>query len=128
MVKNRYLLPLALDIINKLRDAKIFTKFDIHWGYHNVQIKEGNELKAAFIINQGLFKPHVMFFGLINSPATFQALMNAIFADLIAKGKVAVYLNDILIWSTTLNKHQCRGTRHILCILFRFFLYFYLFY
>jgi hypothetical protein len=96
-VKNRYLLPLSLDIINKLRDAKIFTKFDVRWGYHNVRIKEGDKWKAAFITNQGLFKPHVMFFGLTNSPATFQALMNAIFADLIAEGKVAVYLNDILI-------------------------------
>jgi hypothetical protein len=104
-VKNRYPLPLALDIVNKLWNAKIFTKFDIHWGYHNVRIKEGNEWKAAFIINQGLFEPRIMFFGLTNSPAIFQALMNAIFADLIAKRKVAVYLNDILIWSTTLDKH-----------------------
>jgi hypothetical protein len=47
-----------------------------------------------------------MFFGLTNSPATFQALMNAIFADLIAEGKVAVYLDDILIWSTTLEEHR----------------------
>jgi hypothetical protein len=46
-----------------------------------------------------------MFFGLTNLPANFQALMNAIFANLIAKGKVTVYLDDILIWSTTLNKH-----------------------
>jgi hypothetical protein len=46
-----------------------------------------------------------MFFGLTNSPATFQALINAIFADLIAKSKVAVYLNDILIWSSTLKEH-----------------------
>jgi hypothetical protein len=104
-VKNRYPLPLAMDIVNKLRDAKIFTKFDVCWGYHNVRIKEGDEWKAAFITNQGLFEPHVMFFGLTNSPATFQALMNAIFADLIAEGKVAVYLDDILIWSTTLEEH-----------------------
>jgi hypothetical protein len=96
-VKNRYSLPLAMDIVNKLRDAKIFTKFDVRWGYHNVRIKEGDEWKAAFITNQGLFKPRVMFFGLTNSLATFQALMNAIFADLIAEGKVAVYLDDILI-------------------------------
>jgi hypothetical protein len=47
-----------------------------------------------------------MFFGLTNSPATFQALMNAIFADLIAEGKVAVYLDDILIWSSTLEEHR----------------------
>jgi hypothetical protein len=105
-VKNRYPLLLLLDIINKLQDAKIFTKFDVCWGYHNVRIKEDDEWKAAFITNQGLFEPCVMFFGLTNSPATFQALMNAIFADLIAEGKVAVYLDDILIWSSTLEEHQ----------------------
>jgi hypothetical protein len=105
-VKNRYLLSLLLDIINKLWDAKIFTKFDVCWGYHNVWIKEGDEWKAAFITNQGLFEPRIMFFGLTNSPATFQALMNAIFADLIAEGKVAVYLDDILIWSSTLKEHR----------------------
>lgn len=47
-----------------------------------------------------------MLFGLTNSPATFQALMNAIFADLIAAGKVAVYLDDILIFSSDLQEHQ----------------------
>jgi hypothetical protein len=47
-----------------------------------------------------------MFFGLTNSPATFQSLMNSIFADLIAQGKVAVYLDDILIWSSTLEEHR----------------------
>ena len=47
-----------------------------------------------------------MFFGLTNSPATFQALMNAIFADLIAEGKVAVYLDDILIWSSDMSEHR----------------------
>jgi hypothetical protein len=121
-VKNRYLLPLALDIINKLWDAKIFTKFDVCWGYHNIQIKEGNEWKAAFITNQGLFELHVMFFGLTNSPATFQALINAIFADLIAEGKVAVYLDDILIWSTTLDKHQ-KIVHKVLCHLEEYDLY-----
>jgi hypothetical protein len=47
-----------------------------------------------------------MFFGLTNSPATFQSLMNSIFANLIAQGKVAVYLDDILIWSSTLEEHR----------------------
>ena len=105
-IKNRYPLPLASDIINKLKDAKIFTKFDVRWGYHNVRIKEGDEWKAAFVTNRGLFEPKVMFFGLTNSPATFQALMNTIFADLIAEGKVAVYLDDILIWSSDMDEHR----------------------
>lgn len=105
-IKNRYPLPLASDIINQLKGAKYFTKFDVRWGYHNVRIKEGDEAKAAFVTNRGLFEPKVMFFGLTNSPATFQSLMNSIFADLIAEGKVAVYLDDILIWSSDLVEHR----------------------
>ena len=105
-IKNMYSLPLASNIINKLKGAKVFTKFDVRWGYHNVRIKEGDKWKAAFVTNWGLFEPKVMFFGLTNSPATFQALMNAIFADLIAEGKVAVYLDDILIWSSDITEHR----------------------
>ncbi|ESK81919.1 reverse transcriptase [Moniliophthora roreri MCA 2997] len=91
-----------------VQDYHKLNKFtlDVRWGYSNVQIKEGDEWKAAFVTNRGLFEPQVMFFGLTNSPATFQALMNSIFADLIAQGKVAVYLDDILIYSTNLEEHH----------------------
>jgi hypothetical protein len=54
-----------------------------------------------------------MFFGLTNSPATFQSLMNSIFANLIAQGKVAIYLDDILIWSSTLEEH-CKIVHKVL--------------
>jgi len=69
-VKNRYPLPLVSDIVGRLKGARYFTKFDVRWGYNNVQIKDGDEWKAAFTTNQGLFEPLVMFFGLTNSPAT----------------------------------------------------------
>ncbi len=71
MIKNRYLLPLISELIDKLRGAKYFTKLDVRWGYNNIRIKEGDEEKATFCINQGLFEPTVMFFGLTNSPMTF---------------------------------------------------------
>jgi len=76
---------------------KLFTKFDVHWGYNNVHIKEGDEWKAAFITNEGLYEPTVMFFGMTNSPATFQAMMNAIFEDEIREGWLTVYMDDMLI-------------------------------
>ncbi len=78
-IKNRYPLPLISELIDKLHGAKYFTKLDIHWGYNNVQIQEGDKEKAAFCTNRGLFKPTIMFFGLTNSPATFQWMMNDIF-------------------------------------------------
>jgi hypothetical protein len=112
-IKNCYPLPLAADIINWLQNAKIFTKFDVCWSYHNVRIRRGNEWKAAFVINQGLFEPKVMFFGLTNLSATFQLLINSIFADLITQDKVAVYLDNILIWSSTLEEH-CKIVHEVL--------------
>ena len=105
-VKNRYPLPLASDIVNRLRGARFFTKFDVRWGYNNIRIKEADKWKAAFTTNRGLFEPQVMLFGLTNSPATFQALMNTVFVDLVAAGKVAVYLDDILIYSHTVEEHR----------------------
>ena len=70
---------------------------DIRWGYNNIRIKEGDEHKAVFITNQGLFEPTVMFFGLTNSPATFQTMMNTIFAKEIAEGWLIIYMDDILV-------------------------------
>ena len=68
-VKNRYPLPLIQELIDKLKGAKIFTKMDIRWGYNNVRMKEGDEWKAAFRTNRGLFEPTVTFFG---SPTCWQ--------------------------------------------------------
>jgi len=78
-VKNRYPLPLIQELVDKLKQAKYFTKLDVRWGFNNVRIKEGDEWKAAFRTNRGLFEPLVMFFGLTNSPATFQTMMNGLF-------------------------------------------------
>src|SRR5712692_7342051 len=53
-VKDQYPLPLIPDVTNKLKDTQIFTKFDVQWGYNNIQIKEGDEWKAAFKTNKGM--------------------------------------------------------------------------
>jgi hypothetical protein len=66
----------------------------MHWGYNNVCIWEGDEWKAAFCTNWGLFEPLVMYFGLTNSLATFQTMMNKIFQDLIMEGVISVYIDE----------------------------------
>jgi Reverse transcriptase (RNA-dependent DNA polymerase) len=106
IVKNRYPLPLISELVNALQNAKYFTKLDVRWGYNNIRIKEGDEFKAAFHTNQGLFEPLVMFFGLTNSPTTFQMMMNDIFHMEVINGQVLIYLDDILIFSKTLDEHH----------------------
>jgi Reverse transcriptase (RNA-dependent DNA polymerase) len=105
-IKNRYPLPLTHELIDRVKGSKYFTKLDIRWGYNNVRIKEGDEWKAAFKTNRGMFKPLVMFFGLTNSPATFQTMMNDIFRDLINQGHVIIYLDDILIFTETMEEQR----------------------
>jgi Reverse transcriptase (RNA-dependent DNA polymerase) len=98
-VKNSYPLPLISEIMDKLKGAKYFTKLDVCWGYNNVQIRKGDEWKVAFKTNKGLFKPTVMFFGMGNSQATFQAMMDDIFMTMIDNRLVIVYMDDILIFA-----------------------------
>jgi hypothetical protein len=83
-IPNKYPLPLISDLIHDIADKKLFSKFDIRWGYNNVRIKKGDKWKAAFKTSEGLFEPTVMFFGLTNSTATFQTMMDDIFQEEIA--------------------------------------------
>ena len=106
VIKNRYPLLLISELINKLTHAKIFSKMNIQWGYNNIRIKEGDEWKAAFQTNWGLFEPLVMFFGLTNSPATFQTMMNNIFREEIAEGWVVIYMDNILVFSKNEKDHE----------------------
>ena len=98
---NAYPLPLISNLIIKLKGSEYFTKLDIRWGYNNVQIKESDRWKAAFITNRGLFEPNVMFFRLRNSPATFQAMMDDYIRDFTEKGWLIIYMDDMLIHSRT---------------------------
>ncbi len=96
-IKNCYPLPLIPSLIDRLQDCSLFTGFNIKWGYNKVLIKPEDQWKAAFITNKGLYEPTVMFFGLTNSPATFQTIMNTIFRNLIDEGSVTIYMDDIAI-------------------------------
>jgi len=105
-VKNNYPLPLILDILENIGTKKVFMKMDLRWGYNNVRIKEGNEWKAVFMTPEGSFKPMVMFFGLTNSLATFQAMMNKLLRDLINTGKVAAFIDDIIVGTESEEGHD----------------------
>jgi len=106
MVKNKYPFPLISELISQLRGARYFTKLDVCWGFNNVCIKPGDEWKVVFQTNRDLFEPLVMFFGMTNSPATFQTMMNDIFQDLIVEGIMVVYLDDILIFTKMEEEHM----------------------
>ena len=108
MVKNQYPLLLIPELIDQLWNATLFTKLDLRWGYNNIRIKDGDQWKGAFKTNLRLYEPCVMFFGLMNSPSTFQTMMDTIFRMLIETREVVVYMDNILIATTNnvLHHHQ----------------------
>jgi len=96
-VKNNYPLPLITDLIDSMGSKRVFMKMDLRWGFNNVRIKKGDEWKRAFMTYVGSFEPTVMFFGMTNSPATFQAMMNEILRDMINEEKVAAFVDNVLV-------------------------------
>ena len=79
-----------------------------------MRIKEGDQWKAAFVTNQGLFEPNVMFFGLTNSPATFQTMMNSIFLEEVREGWLTVYMDDMLIHTNDDVVNHRNAVHHVL--------------
>ena len=111
-IPNRYPLPLIPELIAEVQEAFVFTKFDVEGGFNKVHIKDGDQHKAVFKTKYSLYEPMVMYFGLCNSPVTFQNMMNHIFRPLkdkwAKKGvKIIVYMDDILTaTSTSLQDHR----------------------
>jgi hypothetical protein len=71
-VRDVYPIPRIEQILEELQGKELFTALDIRWGYHNIRIRPEDRWKAAIKTPYGLYLPNVMFFGLTNSPATFQ--------------------------------------------------------
>ena len=99
-------MPLISDLIDSIGKKKVFTKMDLRWGYNNVRIKEGDEWKAAFSMLEESFEPTVMFFGLTNSPAMFQAMMNDLLRDLVVEEKIVVFIDDVMVATETEEGHD----------------------
>jgi len=101
IVKNNYPLLLITDLIDNIGSKQVFTKMDLWWGFNNIRIKKGDEWKRAFTTHVRSFKPIVMFFGMTNSPATFQAMMNKILRDMINERKMVVFVDNVLVKTET---------------------------
>ena len=104
-ILNKYPLPLMTELRERVAGATVFTKLDLKDGYHLIRIRKGDEWKTAFRTRYGHYEYKVMPFGLVNAPATFQAMMNTILREFLDHG-VVVYLDDILIYSKTLEDHK----------------------
>lgn len=105
---NRCPLPLISETFDQLGKAKYFTKLDMRGAYNLLRIAKGDEWKTAFRCRYGHFEYQVMPFGLMNAPGTFQAFVNDVLRDYL-DDFVVVYLDDILIYSDTLEEH----TEHV---------------
>ena len=103
-VKNRFPLPLILEMLDRLHLAKVFTKIDLRNAYHQVRVREGDEWKTAFRCREGHYEYLVCPQGATNAPAMFQYFMNDIlreYLDVICVG----LLDDVIIFSEDPSKH-----------------------
>jgi hypothetical protein len=103
-IKNKYPLPRIDVLFDQLARAKVFSKIDLHYGYHQIKIRPCDIPKTVFSTRYGLYEFLVMSFGLTNAPAYFMYLMNSMFMMELDKF-VVVFIDDILIYSKNEKKH-----------------------
>ena len=100
-IKDRYPLPRIDLLLDRLGQAKIFSKLDLAQGYHQIAMAEDSISKAVFCTHLGQWEYVIMPFGLFNAPSTLQRLMNKVFVKDI-NYFILVYLDDILIFSRSI--------------------------
>ena len=103
-IKDRYPLPRIDLLLDRLGQARVFTKLDLAQGYHQIAMAEDSIAKTAFCTHLGQWEFVVMPFGLCNAPSTFQRLMNKVFAKE-NNSFILVYLDDILVYSRSFEEH-----------------------
>ncbi|GFR52906.1 hypothetical protein Agub_g15551 [Astrephomene gubernaculifera] len=103
-VKNKYPLPRVDDLLDKLKGSAYFSSIDLQQGYNQIRIADSDIPKTAFRTPYGHYEYTVLSFGLVNAPATFQAVMDRTFRQYIDKF-VVCYLDDILVYSKTKEEH-----------------------
>ena len=113
-MKNKYSLPRIDDLFDQMRGAKIFSKIDLRFDYHQVSIKDEDVHRKTFIARYGSYELVVVPFGFTNAPTMFICHRNNVFSRYLGN-YVLVFLDDIPTYSKDEEKHveQLRLTLEI---------------
>ena len=104
------ILPNISNIFDQLENAQYFTVFDLASGFHQVETHLEDRAKTAFSSPRGHFEYLRMLMGIKNAPAIFQRLMDAVLKGMHGT-EVFVYLDDIVVYSETLEEHDKKARR-----------------
>ena len=105
--KDAFPLPRVEDCIDAVQGAVLFSTLDITSAYNQIPVREEDIPKTAFVTKHGLFEYTTMPFGLCNSPATFQRLIELVLSGL-QWNCCLIYLDDVIVFGRSFDEHTKR--------------------
>ncbi|GBG85964.1 hypothetical protein CBR_g40777 [Chara braunii] len=109
-IKDVYALPRIDELLDAIRSARFFSKFDVRHGFHHLLVREEDRPKTAFVLFEGTWQWVRCPMGICNAPTSFQRAMNMAFQNFVRKTRLAqsiinycviVYMDDILVYSSS---------------------------
>ena len=113
--KDRYPIPLVDELMERLSDAKVYTKLDIRQGFHRIRLDPDSSDLTTFRTRYGTYKYNVLPFGLTNGPAAFQRFINDTLGMDYLDNFVTAFVDDLIIYS----KNEAEHEKHVKMVLER---------
>jgi len=105
IVSERHHIPTVDDVLYQLNGSMVFSKLDLRWGFHQIELEEQSRKTTTFITHKGLFGYKCLMFGISSAPELYQHTIQQVLEG--CEGAYNIH-DDIVIHGRTVKEHDVR--------------------
>ena len=105
IIRERHPIPTIDEVLQAMNDSQVFSKLDLKWGYHQIELEESSRPITTFVTHQGLYRYKRLMFGISSAPEKYQQVIHQIFQDCEGVQNIS---DDIIVHAPSQELHDIR--------------------